>query len=117
VPFTDRSGQVVDNQQDWQRSRNQQRNYETLLQIFGLKTQPLDITDPVHTDNRWEFEFSVESAAVFAGIDTADPLSGLKQDCDGVPMITDVGDGQQHMTMLSPEHNIFFDLLNTATEN
>jgi hypothetical protein len=120
VPFVDRSGQTVDNQRDWQRSRNQQRNYETLLQIFGLKTQPLDITTPVKVDDGWEFEFSVESGAVFSLTDHADPLAGLKQDCAGVPMIDQVDHNMQQLSVLSsvgPDQNIWFEILNTPTEN
>ncbi len=116
VPFVDRSGQPINSQSDWVRSRNQQRNYETLLQIFGLRTQPLDISDPEHTDSVWQFEFSVEAPAVFA-TDSADPLDGLRQDCAGVPMIADVSDVAQHLQMLLPDCNIWVDSINTATEN
>jgi hypothetical protein len=120
IPFVDRSGQPVNNQQDWQRSRNQQRNYETLLQIFGLKTQPQDLTTPENVDGCWQFEFTVESGAVFAQTDHTDPLAGLKQDCAGVPMIGNVADTAQQLTVLSlsdADQNIWFDILNTATEN
>jgi hypothetical protein len=117
TPFTDRSGQVIDNLQHWTRSRNQQRNYETLLQIFGLRTQPLDISSPEKIDGVWEFEFSVESGAVFSVIDQLDSLAGLKHDCQGVPMIADVNNVGQQLSILSPEENIWFDILNTATEN
>jgi len=120
IPFVDRSGQTINNQQDWQRSRNQQRNYETLLQIFGLKTQPQDLTVPALINNHWEFEFTVESGAVFAQTDHTDPLAGLKQDCAGVPMIGNVLDTAQQLTVLSSlgtDQNIWFDVINTATEN
>jgi hypothetical protein len=116
VPFVDQSGQTINNQHDWARGRNQQRNYETLLQIVGLKTQPLDITDPIQVDNSWEFEFSVESGAVFSLTDAADPLAGLRQDCWGVPMIDQVGELSQSLSRLEPEQNIWFEILNTATE-
>lgn len=116
IPFTDYSGQSVDSQQDWMRSRNQQRNYETLLQIFGLKTQPLDISSPVKINNNWEFEFSVESAAVFLVSDDSDVLAGLKNDCRGVPIIKEVDVVPQQMIMLEPGQNIWFEILNTAME-
>lgn len=120
VPFVDRSGQLIENQQHWSRSRNQQRNYETLLQIFGLKTQPQDITAPVRHDNKWEFEFAVESSAVFKIANDPDVLAGLKNDCQGVPMVIDVSDASQKMIMLSAaglDQNIWFEVINTATEN
>jgi hypothetical protein len=113
----DRSGQTVKTQSEWVQSRNQQRNYETLLQIFGLKTQPLDISAPEKTNNVWQFDFSIESPAVFAVYDDRDPLAGLKQDCVGVPMIADVSNIAQPLELLEPEQNIWFEILNTATEN
>jgi hypothetical protein len=117
LPFVDRSGQTVKTQSEWVQSRNQQRNYETLLQIFGLKTQPLDISAPEKTNNVWQFDFSIESPAVFAVYDDRDPLAGLKQDCVGVPMIADVSNIAQPLELLEPEQNIWFEILNTATEN
>jgi hypothetical protein len=117
IPFVDRSGQPVNNQQDWQRSRNQQRNYETLLQIFGLKTQPQDLTTPEKINNNWEFEFAVDAIEVYALTSHSDPLAGLRQDCQGVPMIDCVTDITQLMSRLEPDQNIWFDVLNTATEN
>jgi hypothetical protein len=117
LPFVDRSGQLISTQAEWIQSRNQQRNYETLLQIFGLRTQPMDITNPEHIDSVWQFEFSVESPAVFGLTDGKDPLAGLKQDCAGVPMIANVSDIAQQLKMLDPDQNIWFDILNTSTEN
>ena len=117
LPFVDRNGQSVSSQAEWLRSRNQQRNYETLLQIFGLKTQPLDITAPKKIDQFWQFEFVIESPAVFAAVDSEDPLAGLKQDCTGVPMIADVSDIAQQLKMLDPGQSIWFEILNTPTEN
>jgi hypothetical protein len=117
IPFTDRSGQQIDSQQDWQRSRNQQRNYETLLQIFGLKSQPMDISPPQKVDSFWVFDFVVESGAVFSVTDHADPLAGLKNDCTGVPMIANIEDVTQQLSVLVPDKNIWFDVINTATEN
>jgi hypothetical protein len=117
LPFVDRSGKTVSTHSEWVQSRNQQRNYETLLQIFGLKTQPLDISAPTQVDGMWQFEFLIESPAVFAMTDHADPLAGLKQDCAGVPMIDNVSDVSQPLKLLSPDLNIWFEILNTATEN
>lgn len=81
------------------KERNQQRNYETILQIVGLRCQPEDITNPTvlrgvgtwgssygsKAKKVWCFSFNVAQKAVFAA--DGDPLGGLKQDCGGVPMI------------------------------
>jgi hypothetical protein len=118
LPFVDRSGKLISTQQEWACSRNQQRNYETLLQIFGLKTQPLDITDPVkNSQSQWEFEFCVETPAVFLLADNSDPLASLKRDCEKVPMIADVGNISQPLSVLTVDQNIWFEVINTPTEN
>jgi hypothetical protein len=117
LPFIDRNRQSVSTQAEWTRSRNQQRNYETLLQIFGLKTQPLDITAPKKIDHVWQFDFTIETTAVFASQNSQDLLFGLKQDCMGVPMIADVSDSTLKLELLEPNKNIWFEILNIETEN
>ena len=86
LPFTDRAGQSILDNVDWNRSRNQQRNWETLTQLISLRTQIFDLTDPVKVDNNnWSFEFEVETAGIF-GPDN-DPVSVLRDDASGIPMI------------------------------
>ena len=36
LPFTDQLGQQVTDISSWVRSRNQQRNWETIMQLIGL---------------------------------------------------------------------------------
>jgi hypothetical protein len=43
IPFEDQAGQPIQDLAAWNRSRNQQRNWETLLQILGLRAQPMDL--------------------------------------------------------------------------
>jgi hypothetical protein len=120
IPYQDRAGQLVDNQQHWHRSRNQQRNYETLLQIFGLRTQPQEITQPVYKNGVWQFSFVSESEGVFETHSNPDPLAGLKLDCDGVPMmlhLTEQSDLAPVLTTQGPQQNIWFETINTSTEN
>lgn len=115
IPFHDRAGNAIRNQQDWNHRRNQQRNWETLLQIIGLRCQPVDIVSPQRVQDRWQFEFSVESAGVFGGTD----LEELYRDCDGVPMIVDLGESPGLSPLISvtgPSRNIWFQALNTSTE-
>ena len=119
LPFQDRATQEICNQPDWNRSRNQQRNYETLLQIFSLRTQPQNITVPVKIDNTWQFEFESESEGVFDVYGDTDPLAGLKIDCSGVPMILNLGE----ITDTGPtiqthglQQNIWFETINTSLE-
>ena len=119
IPFVDRAGQTVSNQQDWNHSRNQQRNWETLLQIISLRTQPIDLTVPVKKNAEWEFEFDSESEGVFEMHGNLDPLAGLKQDCEGVPMMLNLTE-QPSMTPTiatsGDNQNIWFIMVNNALE-
>ena len=120
VPYVDQVGQAVNNQQQWNRSRNQQRNYETLLQIFGLRTQPQEITQPVCKNSVWQFSFESESEGVFETHGNPDTLAGLKLDCDGVPMmlnLTEQSGLAPVLTTQGPQQNIWFETINTSTEN
>ena len=82
--------------------RNQQRNYETILQLIGLRTQPILLEKPVllfkqdlanynfgdvYTGNHtvWKFTFGVEYADVFS--DGHDLLGTLKSDMSKIPII------------------------------
>lgn len=113
MPFVDCAGQQVSNQTDWLRSRNQQRNYETLLQLFGLRTQPQNITDPVVVNDKWEFTFESENDNVF--LSGTDPLGCLKQDAETVPMVADISIASSASLLIpqGPNQNIWFDLVNS----
>lgn len=111
MPFTDRAGQKVHDQTSWNRSRNQQRNWETLTQIIGLRTQIFELQTPIKdaTGTSWMFEFETESSGVFGP--EADPTQILRQDADGVPMLLDLDNRSDLMPMLrtqGPEQNIWF---------
>lgn len=110
--MTDRAGQTVRNEQDWHRSRNQQRNWETLIQLLSLRTQPMQLIDPRavtldHVDQQglgshyrgpqqvWLFDFAVESDMIFHSGDDATAL--LKSDSEQVPMILGIGETAQDM--------------------
>jgi hypothetical protein len=71
----------------WMRARNQQRNWETLTQLIGLRTQIIDITKPVEEDSIWTFDFESESNVWDDG---TDPVGVLKQDSNGVPMLCEL---------------------------
>lgn len=119
LPFKDRANQDIRSQQDWNRSRNQQRNYETLTQIFGLRTQPLNITVPVKIQDTWQFAFDSESEGVFDVYGDLDPLAGLKLDCDGVPMVLNLTEGKDVAPTIRTQglqQNIWFDTINTSLE-
>jgi hypothetical protein len=83
-------------------SRNQQRNWETVLQVIGLRAQPLDIVSPrsprivamsshqfgsYYTGSHkcWKFKFYVEHNNVFG--DQNNPTELLEKDINEVPII------------------------------
>ena len=108
LPFNDREGQTIIDQTTWNRSRNQQRNWETILQIIGLYTQAQDITPTEHIEEKWRFEFSTDFDDVFSS--QGDPLGLLKSACRGVPMFYDL-DAQPKTAQLDPDRNIEFTIM------
>jgi hypothetical protein len=108
LPFDDREGQLIDNEITWNRSRNQQRNWETILQIIGLYTQAQDITPTEHIEGKWQFEFSTDFDDVFS--ERGDPLGLLKTACRGVPMFYDL-DQIPKTAMLESGKNIEFSIV------
>jgi hypothetical protein len=85
VPFRDLSGQEILDESSWNRARNQQRNWETLTQLIGLRAQISDSTPPIRTGVDWTFEFSVETADVYGTAEDATAI--LRSDSEGVPML------------------------------
>jgi hypothetical protein len=111
MPFTDRAGQVIRDVENWNRSRNQQRNWETLTQILGLRTQLFGLTDPVQdtTGQRWMFEFETESEGIYGP--ESDPTAVLRADADGVPMLRELNNHQDiepYLITSGSRQNIWF---------
>lgn len=111
VPFTDQAGQTVSDQESWNRSRNQQRNWETLTQILGLRTQLFDLSRPVidSSGTCWMFEFETETDGTFGS--DLDPTEILRTDAEGVPMILDLDNRPDLIPVLcttGPNQNIWF---------
>jgi hypothetical protein len=87
------------------KQRNQQTNFETVLQIISMRSQPENITEPkktlvsIRNDTRWgsqytkqdnevyiwSFSFTIHHSGVFN--DGNNELGNLFSDCDGVPML------------------------------
>ena len=83
--------------------RNQQRNWETVLQCIGLRTQPQHIQLPVElkldninvaefgdfyqgTQKVWTWMWAVEQDTIY-NLNNV-PMGGLQQDFEQVPVIT-----------------------------
>jgi hypothetical protein len=118
VPFRDDAGNSITDQESWNRGRNQQRNWETITQILGLRTQLFRLQTPmVDTTNRaWMFEFETETDHIYG--DDADPTRVLTSDADGVPMLVGLDDRLELTPMLAtsgPAQNIWFTLISINT--
>ena len=87
---------------DYNIKRNQHRNYQTILQVIGLRCQPVYLTDPVMRPNEnlskigfgpnytkgniWTFSFGVDREGIF-DLPTQ-PFGLLLTDIHNVPIIT-----------------------------
>ncbi len=116
LPFRDESGSMIADEVQWHRSRNKQRNWETLNQIISLRTLPMDISIPIvqqqDSGPMWEFEFGIDQPGALDI--SGDPLGALIQDSKGVPMHTgldEMGHLPGYLVTDGHEANIFFNVV------
>jgi len=97
---------VTHNKPEVEYQRNQQRNWETVLQCLGLRTQPMDIVGPKSTtmlidedtfgemyrgpQQVWVWTFNIEREGIWK--EGADPLALLHKDFNEVPIIQGLGE-------------------------
>lgn len=115
---------------DWLKRRNTQCNFDTVLQVISLRSQPEVTKIPVRYEMNeenldkfgflytvddtyyWKFEFEIQHPSVFEnGIK---PLGALYNDCEGVPMINT--DGQpslcpKFLDVSAELQNIYFEVV------
>lgn len=122
-----RSRPNTDELEDWIDRRNTQCNFDTILQVISMRSQPEVTRLPckiVAEENKfgflyelkedsccWKFEFDIHHASVFEnGIM---PLGALYKDCDGVPMIKCTGQNVETPSLLNVSEelrNIYFEV-------
>ena len=89
---------------EYQTKRNQHRNYQTMLQVLGLRVQAVYLTDPIkHEDQNlaglgfgsnfkkesvWSFSFGIEQEDIFRT--SSSPFGLLLDDIHNVPIILDL---------------------------
>ena len=88
------------NGDEYQFQRNQQRNWETLLQCISLRCQPLNISkvySNIHESGKmyWKFGFETDREDIFSSGN--DSLGLLKKDCQGVPMIVGLEESEKEL--------------------
>jgi len=112
VPFTDVSGKNIVDERSWNHARNQQRNWETITQLIGLRTQIAKLDNPTQVDGMWNFGFEVDTPYVYGPEEN--PTEMLLSDCAGVPMLVQLGDNDNITPFLVVDgvnQNIWFSLL------
>ena len=50
MPFVDDLNQIINNRETWNTSRNEQRNWETIIQCISIRAQPILLTKPLITE-------------------------------------------------------------------
>lgn len=109
IPYKDLAGTRITDIESWNRSRNQQRNWETVTQLISLRTQVDNLKEPQRINDRWQFEFEIENKNLFT--DGTDGMAVLKADCAGVPMLTGLNESAHTGTVLAVDTNIWFALV------
>jgi len=114
--------------------RNQQRNWETVIQCMGLRTQPQNIQDPISTTTDlenlefgdmyngeqkvWIWTWSTEGLDVYDL--TNKPLGAIQQDFEQVPVITGLTETARFMLPIFYPYgsikNIYFKQINTNSD-
>ena len=117
--YVDNSGKSISTLDDWNFSRNQQRNWETILQCVSLQTQPMNVSEPQIIKKKentlWTFSFGIEHRGIFTKDD--DQLGLLKEAVHGVPMIVGLDETYREGFLLpyliakGDNQNIVFDII------
>lgn len=118
----------------WIKKRNTQCNYDTILQLISLRSQPDILSKPERmsinfndfdkfgflfeqqeneTYNCWHFKFEIQHSSVF--YDGINELGGLYTDCDAVPMLKVGTEWDKLPLMLDTSdelRNIYFEIVN-----
>ena len=115
APYADRTGRIIHNIEDWNRARNQHRNWETLVQMISLRAQPTIQSEPECTDGVWQFDFSVETPGVYSVNNDLKNLDGLIGECAGIPMVVGLDETpgvEACLTVSGPHQNLWFETIN-----
>lgn len=113
---------------DAETARNQQRNWETVLQVFSMRAQPIHIEGPVRTEldvgylefgsmyegrhQVWVACIGIEHKDIY--LEDSNPVAGLEADFAQVPVVTGLEETARFMLPIFYTHgaikNIYFKL-------
>ena len=128
--FTRAKPELGTDQLEWLKNRNTQANFDTILQIINLRSQPENISNPKKNklsisevkyfgynykkiQSYWTFTFEIAHHSVFD--DGINELGSLYNDCNGVPMILCGTEHKELLTFLDTTvefRNIYFGINN-----
>lgn len=132
VPFTTTTGVVIKNTFELNFARNQQRNFDTIIQLFSMRTQVV-WTSPIKmleaekaaawkfgknykgNFNVWQFAFEVGSSDPWLKPVKGDPdyCHFLRDDADQIPMLLgllETAKLEPWLVATGPDTNILFEL-------
>lgn len=127
-PYPDWAGQLVKSKTTWDRSRNQQRNWETVVQLLNLRAQPIILDYPKKINNCSTLDFEFGNSCVgqncvvwSADFEFASPemfecngnlFCYLEKDFDLIPIITHLTErvfiDPECFCAFGPKKNIYF---------
>jgi len=86
--------------EDWHYKRNQQRNFETIIQCISLRCQPMNIKGSYVFSNDdgqlyWNFSFETDKQDIF--LKDNNPVGILELDCNHVPMIVGLSESEREL--------------------
>ena len=127
-PLVDSVGYIIDSSDTWLFSRNRQRNWETIIQVISLRSQPIILNEPellanqslknyqfgkAYSGNKfnvWVFSFGVENGSVYGN--SENELYWLEQDMNNIPIITGLTETESHeprtLNCFGSNRNIYF---------
>jgi len=123
-----RPGDDIIDPQDWYKKRNTQCNFDTVIQVISLRSQPDVISYPKKIEMNlkskhvfgsdfhdniivpvWTFDFEIQHPSVFD--DDLQELGYLYKDCQGVPMVkcdTHWDNLSTYLDVTNEKRNIYF---------
>jgi len=122
LPFKTKNGNEINSEEEWRLCRNQQSNFDTIVQILSLRTNIYNIEVTSHTQqtlssysfdtkyqskcNVWELSFEVETIEPYNSKHKNFNL--LCDDLTNVPMLTGLDESIEDVYLDCENTNIYF---------
>jgi len=124
LPYTTKNGINIKDEKQWRFCRQQQSNLEVLLQVMSLRVQlhNIEVNNPSkqsltkHKFNKkfkgkhnvWSLTFEVEQLDALSN--NNNPIGALCDDCNHVPMLTNLNETINDNYLDCNKANIYFEL-------